>query len=70
MFSVGLPGLDFGSILQIGPTFNVYAEADASIETNLEMDVDLVYTISGGKLVYPPSQGSSGGSFSPGNSSA
>ncbi|KAI1787639.1 hypothetical protein LXA43DRAFT_1164830 [Ganoderma leucocontextum] len=68
LFSVGLPGLDFGSIFKIGPTFNIYAEADASIETNLELDVDLLYTISGGQLVYPQSQGSGGGTYSPGDS--
>lgn len=68
MFSVGLPGLDFGSLFKIGPTFNVYAEADASIETNLEIDVDLLYTITGGQFVYPSSQASRG-TYSPGDSS-
>ena len=70
LFTIGLPGLDFGSILKIGPTFNINAEADATIATNLELDVPLSFTLSGGKLVFPPSQGSSSaGSFTPGNSS-
>lgn len=70
LFTIGLPGLDFGSALKIGPTFNIYAEADATIQTNLEMDVDLSYSLTGGQLVFPPSQGSSsGGNFSAGKSS-
>ncbi|KAM5537468.1 hypothetical protein V8D89_008795 [Ganoderma adspersum] len=70
LFTIGLPGLDFGSILKIGPTFNINAEADATIATNLELDVPLSFTLSGGKLVFPPSQGSSSaGSFTPENAS-
>nr|VWP00113.1 Cytochrome P450 monooxygenase BOT1 (EC (Botrydial biosynthesis cluster protein 1) (Calcineurin-dependent protein 5) [Ganoderma boninense] len=70
LFSIGLPVLDFGSIFKICPTFNIYAEADASIEADLEMDVALRYTASGGQLVYPSSQSQrSGGTYSPGDSS-
>ncbi|KAM5537469.1 hypothetical protein V8D89_008796, partial [Ganoderma adspersum] len=67
LFSIGLPGLDFGGIFKIGPTFNIYAEADASIGASLEMAVDLLYTVSGGQLVYPSSQGSEG-TYAPGDS--
>ncbi|PIL27872.1 hypothetical protein GSI_09994 [Ganoderma sinense ZZ0214-1] len=69
LFTAGLPVLDFGSIFKLGPTFNIYAEADASLGTNLEMDVNLAYTISGGQLtVSPSSSPTSGGSFVPGKS--
>ncbi|PIL30042.1 hypothetical protein GSI_07954 [Ganoderma sinense ZZ0214-1] len=68
LFTTGIPGLDFGSILKIGPTFTINAEADASIASNLELDVPISFTLSGGKLVFPPSQGSSSaGTFTPGN---
>ena len=70
LYTVSLPGLDFGSIFKLGPTFTIYGEADATLDTTLVMDVDLSYTISGGELVYPPpSSSASGGVFSPGNSS-
>ncbi|KAM5537489.1 hypothetical protein V8D89_008816 [Ganoderma adspersum] len=81
LFTVGLPGLDFGKIFKIGPTFNIYAKADATFETNLEIDVDLAYTISRAQLVYPPplsqaiqgegkgeSKSEGGSTFSPGSS--
>ncbi|KAM5537487.1 hypothetical protein V8D89_008814 [Ganoderma adspersum] len=69
LYTVSLPGLDFGSIFKLGPTFTIYGEADATLDTTLVMDVDLAYTISGGELVYPrPSSQASSGIFSPGNS--
>ncbi|PIL27869.1 hypothetical protein GSI_09991 [Ganoderma sinense ZZ0214-1] len=69
LYTVSLPGLDFGSIFQLGPTFTIYGEADATLDTTLVMDVDLAYTISGGELVYPPpSSQAPGGIFSPGSS--
>ncbi|PIL27871.1 hypothetical protein GSI_09993 [Ganoderma sinense ZZ0214-1] len=68
LYSVGLPVLDFGSIFKLGPTFTIFAAADAVLDTKLEMDVDLAYTISGGQLVFPPSSSASGGLFSPGTS--
>ncbi|PIL27868.1 hypothetical protein GSI_09990 [Ganoderma sinense ZZ0214-1] len=68
LFSIGLPGLDFGSIFKIGPTFNIYAEADASIEANLELDVDILYTVSGSQLVYPSPSSPAQGTYAPGDS--
>ena len=70
MFTVGLPGLDFGGLFKLGPTFNIYGEADASLDTNLQMDIDLAYTISGGQLgLSASSSPTSGGNFAPGSSS-
>ena len=78
LFTVGLPGLDFGKIFKIGPTFNIYAKADATFETNLQLDVDLAYTISNAQLVYPQpmseaidgeSESEDGSTLSPGRSS-
>ena len=68
LFTVGLPGLDFGKIFTLGPTLTIYGEADASIEANLALDVDFSYTTSDLQFTYPQSQGANG-SFTPGDSS-
>ena len=53
--------------MSIGPTFSVNAEATASLDANLNVDVDLDYTISGAQLFFPPSNNPAG-SFKPGDS--
>ncbi|KAI0689061.1 hypothetical protein BC835DRAFT_1418822 [Cytidiella melzeri] len=65
IFQVGLPGLDFPGILTIGPSFQVTAQAVAKVQADLKMTVDLAYNINGAKLYFPPSHGSSTGTFSP-----
>ncbi|KAH9920540.1 uncharacterized protein BXZ73DRAFT_104666 [Epithele typhae] len=75
LYTVGLPGLSIPAIISIGPTFSLIGGATASLDTALDMDVDLAYTISGAQFVYPPMKvdGSStktsllGGIFTPGS---
>ena len=56
-------------ILTVGPTFQLDAEATAALTGDLSLSVDLAYSVSNGKLFFPPSAGSSSGSFAPANSS-
>ena len=42
-------------------------EGIASLDTAVNMDVDLAYTISNAKLFFPPEKGSSQGDFAPAN---
>ncbi|KAI0757756.1 hypothetical protein C8Q80DRAFT_1092088 [Daedaleopsis nitida] len=67
LFETGIPGLDFPKILSIGPTFSVNAEATAALDANINMDVDLTYSIKGAKLFFPPNSNPSG-TFTPGDS--
>ncbi|KAJ3528236.1 hypothetical protein NM688_g8023 [Phlebia brevispora] len=67
VFTVGLPGLDFPGIFTLGPSFNVDLEGIATIDTDVDMTVGLAYNINNGRLVFPPDQGSSSGSFVPAN---
>ncbi|KAI0668758.1 hypothetical protein C8Q78DRAFT_245368 [Trametes maxima] len=67
LFETGIPGLDFPKILSIGPTFSVNAEAAASLDANLDMDVDLAYSVKGLQLFFPPSSDPAG-QYTPGDS--
>ncbi|EJD01947.1 uncharacterized protein FOMMEDRAFT_20739 [Fomitiporia mediterranea MF3/22] len=57
LFTVGLPGLDIPKILSLGPTFNIDAEAKATIDLDVAMSVDLAYGVSDLQLFFPPSDG-------------
>ncbi|RDB30165.1 hypothetical protein Hypma_012365 [Hypsizygus marmoreus] len=68
LFQVGIPGLDFPGILSVGPTFKILGQATATLDVNVNMNIDLSYTVNRAKLFFPPSPNSpSDGSFSPGN---
>ncbi|KAJ6546622.1 hypothetical protein B0H10DRAFT_2447526 [Mycena sp. CBHHK59/15] len=69
VFSVGIPGLDFTGILTIGPTFKIQAQATATLDVEVDMNVVLAYHIENAKLFFPHSDSlTSGGSFSPSDS--
>ncbi|KAI0271275.1 hypothetical protein BC834DRAFT_966790 [Gloeopeniophorella convolvens] len=68
LFEAGLPGLDFPGIISLGPVFRVLASVDADLEVNADATVDLSYTIAGAKVIFPPKEGSSEGTFTPGAS--
>lgn len=55
------------SVLDIGPAFEVSASGNANLDTQANFGVNLAYTIDGAKLTFPPSAGSSGGAFAPGD---
>ncbi|KAG5638044.1 hypothetical protein H0H81_002164 [Sphagnurus paluster] len=69
LFQTGIPGLDFPGILTVGPTFKIMGQATASMDVNVDMTVDLSYTVTDAKLFFPPgSNQQNGGTFSAGNS--
>ncbi|KAI1787663.1 hypothetical protein LXA43DRAFT_703234 [Ganoderma leucocontextum] len=67
LFTTGIPGLDFPGLFSIGPTFTVNAEGTATLDADIKTDVDIDYKIMGAELFFPP-QGTSAGSFTPGDS--
>ncbi|KAI0037499.1 hypothetical protein FA95DRAFT_94316 [Auriscalpium vulgare] len=66
IFEAGIPGLDFPGFLSIGPTFKVNGHVTADLELDLDASVDLNYNFDGVKLLFPPQEGSSSGSFTKG----
>ncbi|PCH33009.1 hypothetical protein WOLCODRAFT_63935 [Wolfiporia cocos MD-104 SS10] len=68
LFQIGIPGLDIPGILTIGPTFEVNAEASATIDVDLGLVVGLNYTIDDAQLLFPPpSNYTPTGNFIPGD---
>ncbi|KAF8206079.1 hypothetical protein K438DRAFT_499039 [Mycena galopus ATCC 62051] len=69
LFEVGIPGLNFPGILEIGPTFKVQGQVVANLDVELDLTVDLSYCISGAKFFYPPDPyNTNSGQFTPNNS--
>ncbi|KAF8961154.1 hypothetical protein BDZ97DRAFT_1226986 [Flammula alnicola] len=68
LFQVGIPGLDFPGILTIGPSFQINAQATATLDVNVGLTVGINYKIDGAELVFPPNRNkSSGGGFNIGD---
>ncbi|KAG5642839.1 hypothetical protein DXG03_002045 [Asterophora parasitica] len=68
LFHALLPTLDFPGLLTVGPSFKIFGQATANVGVGVDLTVDLSYTVSGAKLVYPPAHGTnSTGIFIPGN---
>ncbi|KAF9451431.1 hypothetical protein P691DRAFT_773101 [Macrolepiota fuliginosa MF-IS2] len=69
LYSVGLPGLDWPGILTLGPTFKINGQALATVDVDVNLNVDLAYTLTNAKLFFPKSSTlSSGVGVSPGSS--
>lgn len=66
LFEVGVPGLDFPGVLSIGPTFQINAQAKASLDLDVDMTVGVKYNIDKAEFTFPKG-GSKGGSFTPGD---
>ncbi|KAF7329620.1 hypothetical protein MKEN_00225000 [Mycena kentingensis (nom. inval.)] len=64
-----IAGLDFPGILTIGPTFEVNANAQATLDLNVDMSVGINYKIENAQLVFPPkgSSGDNAGAFTLGD---
>lgn len=56
---IGIPGLSFTGLLSVGPFLNIIAKADATFDTNLNLDVDVAYTASDVQFLFPPPSNSS-----------
>ncbi|KAF7292106.1 hypothetical protein MIND_01237300 [Mycena indigotica] len=67
LFEAGIPGFDFPGILSIGPTFQVNANAKATLDMNVDMTVGINYHIDNAQLFFPPNGQQGGGSFQLGN---
>ncbi|KDQ51373.1 hypothetical protein JAAARDRAFT_41224 [Jaapia argillacea MUCL 33604] len=66
LFEVGIPGLDFPGIFTLGPSFLINAQATATVELDVDLAVGLAYSVTNGKLFFPPANGhTSGGIFTP-----
>ncbi|KAJ7580284.1 hypothetical protein C8J56DRAFT_279200 [Mycena floridula] len=65
LFHTAIPGLDFPGILTLGPSFDILAKADATVDIGVDLQLDLKYTVAGAKLFFPPNNNNptSGGSF-------
>ncbi|KAI0056899.1 hypothetical protein BV25DRAFT_1864173 [Artomyces pyxidatus] len=68
VFQVGIPGLDFPGILSLGPEFVVNADVTANLQLDVNAAVDLAFNINNAQLLFPPNEGSSGGTFTRSNS--
>jgi len=59
------------SILTVGPSFQINAQAKAVLDVNVDMTVGINYKIKNAELVFPPSsKHAAGGSFNIGDTRA
>lgn len=69
LFEQGIPGLDFPGIFSLGPTFKVNGEIKGSLNVDVDVTVNLAYTVTKSELVFPPnSNQNTGGDFKPADS--
>lgn len=68
LFEVGIPGFDIPGIFTIGPSFKLNAQATGDLNIDLDMKVDIAYTVNNAQLTFPPDQGASKGVFKPADS--
>ncbi|KAK0495454.1 hypothetical protein EDD18DRAFT_241861 [Armillaria luteobubalina] len=57
-------GFQLPGILSIGPSFQIDARANATLDVNLDLNVGVVYNISQAQFVFPPADGNTPGSGS------
>ncbi|KAF7422417.1 hypothetical protein PC9H_010573 [Pleurotus ostreatus] len=55
LFSVGLPGLSFPGLFEIGPFFKIEATAEAKVDLNSEIDIGFKYRADDVRLFFPRS---------------
>ncbi|KAH9991034.1 hypothetical protein BJV77DRAFT_560799 [Russula vinacea] len=68
LFQIGIPGLSFPGIFEIGPEFKLMSEIDVAGQDNISAVVDLNYDLSGVSLVFPAQASSNVGGLTPGTS--
>lgn len=52
-------------ILTIGPSLVINAQGIATLDTELNMSVDLAYSINNAQIMFPSGSQSNGGGFAP-----
>ncbi|KAF8472215.1 hypothetical protein DFH94DRAFT_655780 [Russula ochroleuca] len=68
LFQIGIPGLSFPGILEVGPEFKLMSQFDAKFGlNNINAAVDLNYNLSGVSFVFPPQAGSNVDGITPGS---
>ncbi|KZV75519.1 hypothetical protein PENSPDRAFT_680989 [Peniophora sp. CONT] len=66
LLDLPLPGgVVVPKIFELGPAFKILASANANLGGAIDTTVGLSYQIDNANLVFPPDQGSSGGTFTP-----
>lgn len=60
LYEMGLPGLSFPGILEIGPSFGVYARTTAELDVAVDMIVGLDYKVNNVSFTFPPRNGATG----------
>ncbi|KAH8983480.1 hypothetical protein EDB92DRAFT_1575878 [Lactarius akahatsu] len=69
LFKIGIPGLSFPGILEVGPEFKVTGEIDVDLAlTNIDADVRVTYNLSDVAAIFPPQHYETGGAFKQGTS--
>ncbi|KAI9437319.1 hypothetical protein H4582DRAFT_339196 [Lactarius indigo] len=67
LFQIGIPGLSFPGILDVGPEFKVTGEVDADLAlANIGADVRVTYNLSDVAVIFPPERCKAGGAFKQG----
>lgn len=59
IFTLGIPGLSFDGILEIGPSLEIDVEAKATLDLDVDLSVGLNYHIDNAQLSFPPSNDTS-----------
>lgn len=67
LYSLEICSKEFDRVLSVGPSFKIEGQAKATLDIDVDMTVDLSYSVQGAKLFFPASQNhASGGNFVPG----
>ncbi|KAF8266395.1 hypothetical protein EI94DRAFT_1803173 [Lactarius quietus] len=70
LFQIGIPGLSFPGILDVGPEFIVTGNVDADFAlSNIDASARIAYNLSEIVVTFPPQNSSTSGSFQQGTSS-
>ncbi|KAF7312700.1 hypothetical protein MIND_00284700 [Mycena indigotica] len=56
VFEIGIPGLVFPKILEIGPTFKVNAEVSGTMDVTMDMNVGVALDLNNTRIVFPPNK--------------
>lgn len=55
IFTLGIPGLSFPGVLDIGPSLEIDVQAKATLDLNVDLSVGLNYHVNNAQLNFPPS---------------
>ncbi|KAH8829973.1 hypothetical protein DL96DRAFT_1461298 [Flagelloscypha sp. PMI_526] len=67
ILSVGVPGFSLPGIITVGPAFKIDAQALATLDLNVDVNVGVSYKIENVQAIFPPRNGDKVGTFSIGD---